>query len=207
MNSSNFNVTILKFSEKFDHPFSHFIYLETCFLRVTVSLQWRLQAEKKVHVPIYPYLITEGRRNCWTLWPAQQRNRDSQENFSGNTLTTKKTSKNVWRDVDIFKLTASAQFIKWEVYGVDNLSQSESKSESEIYGRGNVDYAGKIIDYSWWRLELKMKRKNWELTIIDYPKIFIYFKMQLQTTMAIIGIYKCTLHGHENHRNFNRFRW
>ena len=27
--------------------------------------------------------------------------------------------------------------------------------------------------------------------------------MQLQTTMAIIGVYKCTVHGHENHRNYS----
>ena len=30
-------------------------------------------------VKIYPYLISEGRRNCMTLWPAQQLNCDSQE--------------------------------------------------------------------------------------------------------------------------------
>ena len=30
-------------------------------------------------VPIYPYLISEGRRNRSSLWPAQQRNRDSLE--------------------------------------------------------------------------------------------------------------------------------
>ena len=31
----------------------------------------------KNFIPIYPYLISEGRRNCSILWPA--RNRDSQE--------------------------------------------------------------------------------------------------------------------------------
>ena len=56
-----------------------FLYLETCFLRVTVSLLCRLQALSKIRVPIYPYLIIEGRRNCSALWPAQQRNRVFQE--------------------------------------------------------------------------------------------------------------------------------
>ena len=29
-----------------------------------------------------------------------------------------------------------------------------------------------IVDYSWLGLELPMKRENWELAIIDYPRIF-----------------------------------
>ena len=62
-----------------------------------------------------------------------------------------------------------------------------------------------IVDYSWLGLELPMKQENWELAIIDYPKKKLYWKIQLQTTMAIIVIYKCTLHGHENHRNSNCF--
>ena len=70
--------------------FRMFLYLETCFL-VTVLLLCRLQAVSKIHVPIYPYLISEGRRNCTTLWPAQQRNRDSQ-----NTLPNIKTCENGW---------------------------------------------------------------------------------------------------------------
>ena len=53
--------------------------LVTCFLRDAVSLLCRLQAVSKIHVPIYSDLISEGRRNCSTLLPAQQRNRDSQE--------------------------------------------------------------------------------------------------------------------------------
>ena len=56
-----------------------FLYLETCFLWVTVSLLCRLQAVSTIHFPIYHYLISEGRRNCLTLWLAHQRNRDSQE--------------------------------------------------------------------------------------------------------------------------------
>ena len=55
------------------------LYLETCFLRVMVSLLCRLQAVSKIHVPINPYLISEGRRNCSTLRPAQKQNRDSHE--------------------------------------------------------------------------------------------------------------------------------
>ena len=50
--------------------FRMFLYFETCFLRVTVSLPCRLQAVSKIHAPIYPYLIGEGRRNCSTFWPA-----------------------------------------------------------------------------------------------------------------------------------------
>ena len=54
--------------------------LVTCFLRVTVSLLCRLQAVWKIHVPIYPCLIiSEGRRNCFTFWSAQQPKRDCQE--------------------------------------------------------------------------------------------------------------------------------
>ena len=44
-----------------------FLYLETCFLRVTVSLLCRLQVVSKINVPIYPYQINEGRRNCLSL--------------------------------------------------------------------------------------------------------------------------------------------
>ena len=59
--------------------FRIFLYLATCFLRVTVSLLYRLHAVSKTQVAIYTHLISEGRRNCSTLWPAQQRNRDSFE--------------------------------------------------------------------------------------------------------------------------------
>ena len=40
--------------------FRLFLYLETCFMRVAVSLLCRLQAVSQIHVPIYPYLISEG---------------------------------------------------------------------------------------------------------------------------------------------------
>ena len=118
-NSSNFNAMILKLSEKFDHPFLHlFIFgnmfpesrffccasqshkvktgLETkpwlsgSLLRVTISLLCPLQAVSMMHVPIYPNL-SEGRRNCSTLWPAQQWNRDS-----GNMLPNMSTCENGW---------------------------------------------------------------------------------------------------------------
>ena len=79
---SNFNATIHKFSENFDHPFSHFLYLETFSLRVTVSLICRLQAVSEIHFSICPHLIREEGRNCSTLWPAQQRKSDSQEHVT-----------------------------------------------------------------------------------------------------------------------------
>ena len=47
--------------------FPIFLYVETYFLRVAVSLLCRLQAVSKTLVPIYPYLISEGIRNCSTL--------------------------------------------------------------------------------------------------------------------------------------------
>ena len=71
--------------------FRMFLYLVTCFLRVTDSLQCRLQDESKTHVPIYSYLISERKRNYSTLWPAQQRNR-----YSGNLLPNINTSENWW---------------------------------------------------------------------------------------------------------------
>ena len=62
--------------------FRMFLYLETCFLRATVSLLRRLQAVSKIQVPIYLYLISDRRRNCSALWPAQQQNPDSQEHIT-----------------------------------------------------------------------------------------------------------------------------
>ena len=43
-----------------------FLYLVTCFLRVTVLLLCRLQAVSKIQAPIYPYLISEERWKCST---------------------------------------------------------------------------------------------------------------------------------------------
>ena len=76
--SNNFNAAILNFLRNSTIHFSMFLYLVTCFLRVTVLLLCRLQAVSKIHVLFYPYLINDIRQNCSTLWPAQQ-NRDSQE--------------------------------------------------------------------------------------------------------------------------------
>ena len=82
---------ILNLSKKFDHPFVHDFYLVTCFLTVTVSFLCRLQDVSKIHVPIHPYLISVGRRNCSTVWPAQQQNW-----ISGNMSRNIKTCKNGW---------------------------------------------------------------------------------------------------------------
>ena len=56
VNSSNFNATILKFLEKFNHRFLHVFIIGYFFLRVTVSLLCRLQAVSVTHVIICPYL-------------------------------------------------------------------------------------------------------------------------------------------------------
>ena len=53
-----------------------FLYLLTCFPSHG-SLLCRSQAVSKIHVPIYPHLISEGRRNWTSLWPAEQRDNDS----------------------------------------------------------------------------------------------------------------------------------
>ena len=56
--------------------FCMFLYLETYFLRDTRSTCIMFHMFY-IYVPIYPYLISEGRRNCSTLRPSQHRNRDS----------------------------------------------------------------------------------------------------------------------------------
>ena len=63
-------ITKPRFSNFLRHSIIHFymfLYVVTCFLRVTVSLLCRLQAVSMIVVQIYPYLISEGRRNCSTL--------------------------------------------------------------------------------------------------------------------------------------------
>ena len=77
VNSSNFNAMTLNFSAKFDHPFSHVFILGNMFPESHGLVA--MAAVSNMHVPINPYLISEGKRNCSTLSPAQQRNRDSQE--------------------------------------------------------------------------------------------------------------------------------
>ena len=72
--------------------FRMFLYLETCFLRVTVSLLRRLQSVSKIQVPIHPYLIiSEGRRNI-IVRPCGRR--------SSETVTHRKhvnKYKNMWK--------------------------------------------------------------------------------------------------------------
>ena len=66
-------VLVAGFSNFLKNSIIHFrmiLYLETCFLRVKVSMLCRLQAVSQIHVPIHPYQISEGRRNCSTLWLA-----------------------------------------------------------------------------------------------------------------------------------------
>ena len=64
VNSRNFFATTLRFSEKFDQPFSHILMFGNTFMRFTVSFLCRAQAVSKIHVPIiYRYLISEGRRD------------------------------------------------------------------------------------------------------------------------------------------------
>ena len=63
VNSRNFKATILHFSEIFDHVF----IVGKMFLESHCSVAMPLQAVSKIHVPIYPHLISEGRRNCSAL--------------------------------------------------------------------------------------------------------------------------------------------
>ena len=71
--------------------FRMFLYLVTCFLRITVSLQCRLQAVSKIHVIIYPYLISEWRRFVWNC------DRQSNETVTLRKHVTKyETCENGW---------------------------------------------------------------------------------------------------------------
>ena len=109
----------LKFSEKFHHQFLLFLYLVTGFLRVTVSLLCRLQAVSKMHVPIYRYLISEGRQNCSTLRPAQQRNRDSQ----GTSYKIYKHPSAPWRMFTPYTNTHEIRW--WRISFVTNTHQPQ----------------------------------------------------------------------------------
>ena len=127
-----------------------FLYLVTCLQRVTVSLLCRYQAISKIHIPIYPYLINEGRRN----FRACDRHRNETVTLRKHVAKYKympnewlNSSENlrvvmiklsellnshhqIYRitlilygvgvscDVDIFKLTARAQPIYRDVYGL-----------------------------------------------------------------------------------------
>ena len=66
VNSNNINATIFKFYEKFDHPFSQVFIFGNMFPESHGSLLCRLQAVSKIHVSIYPYLIS-GLVNCSTM--------------------------------------------------------------------------------------------------------------------------------------------
>ena len=73
VNWSNFDVTILKFFEKFDHPFLHVFIWYTMFPESHGFVAMPVTSCIKDTVQICHYLICEERRNCTTLWPAQQR--------------------------------------------------------------------------------------------------------------------------------------
>ena len=57
VNSSNLMPRLLNFLRNPTTHFRMFLYLVTCFLKVTVSLLCRLQAVSKIHVPIHHYLL------------------------------------------------------------------------------------------------------------------------------------------------------
>ena len=64
INSSNFIATTLKFSEKFDDQFSHVFIFGNMFCESHGSVVMPVTSSKNfvsmIHVPIYPYLISEG---------------------------------------------------------------------------------------------------------------------------------------------------
>ena len=68
VNSINFNdMTQIFWDIKTIHSYMFLYLITACFIRITVSLLCRLQAESKKQVPINPGLISEGRRNCSIL--------------------------------------------------------------------------------------------------------------------------------------------
>ena len=60
-------MTLIFFVEKFDHPFSHLFILSNMFPDSDGFVAMPVTSCIKDTVPIYPYLISEGRRNCSTL--------------------------------------------------------------------------------------------------------------------------------------------
>ena len=82
---------LANFSEKFDHSFRMFLYLETCFLRVMASLICRLQDVAKIHFPIYSNLISEGRWNC-----DRETGTAMKPWLSGNMFPNIKTCEHLW---------------------------------------------------------------------------------------------------------------
>ena len=66
VNRSNFNVTILKFFEKFDHPLSHVFIFVNIFPESHGLGAMPVTSRFIDTCSIYSYLISDGRRNCST---------------------------------------------------------------------------------------------------------------------------------------------
>ena len=62
--NSSFIAMTLKFAEKFDHPFPHVFIFGNMFREshdfVAMPVTSSENFESMIHVPIYPYLISEG---------------------------------------------------------------------------------------------------------------------------------------------------
>ena len=96
-NSSNFNTMTQNFLGNLLRDIWELWKLER--KRISGEPQFRCYAGFKLYqrymFQYNPYLISERRRNCSTLWPAQQRNRDSQETCYQNKFNIN-TCKNWW---------------------------------------------------------------------------------------------------------------
>ena len=79
VNSSNFNATILKFSKKFYNPFSHDFMFGNLFPESHGFVAMPVTSSIKDTCSNLSLSNSSERRNCSTLWPVQQRSRDSQE--------------------------------------------------------------------------------------------------------------------------------
>ena len=96
MQLEQLNATIFKFSQKFDHSFSHvfiFIYLVTCFQIVTVSLLCRLQG-KAISSPC----TNRGINNIGTYIFNTACNRHSNETMTLRKHVTKYININTWEN-------------------------------------------------------------------------------------------------------------
>ena len=60
VNLTNFIASTLRFSEKFYHPFSHVCIFSNMFPESHGFIVMPVTNFIKIHVPIYPYLISEG---------------------------------------------------------------------------------------------------------------------------------------------------
>ena len=117
VNSSNFKAKTVKFSEKFDNTFSHVFIFGNTFLRVTASLLFRLQPASKIHDPIYPYLISDGKRNCSTLWLSA-----TKPWLSANMLPNIKTYENVWSNFSENLKIVALKLLELTQFASPNLS-------------------------------------------------------------------------------------